>query len=131
MKTESNKFNRQRVLFGMVIDAYRKLLALSPVVASAIDPDAPTHSRKLDFCAVDYKVDITNAVRDSFKNQPDEEALKNAIDRMIEDDPTVPPVIAWKVIRLCSKTFSDRHLEPALYLKRIRRGSAPQQRAAA
>jgi hypothetical protein len=118
----SNTFNRQRILFELTIGAYRKLLALSPVVASAIDHDAPTHSRKLDFCAVEYKCDIEKAVAYSFRNQPDEEALKDAIDRLIENDPTVPPAIVRRIIRLTARVFAERGLEPYKYLTRIKHG---------
>jgi hypothetical protein len=117
-----NKFNRQRILFETVINSYKEILALSPVVASQIDPDAPTHSRKLDFVALEYKCDIENAAKHAFHNQPDEQALKDGIDRIIAEDPTVPHTLVHRIIRLTAPVLERRQLEPFKYMVRVRHG---------
>jgi hypothetical protein len=119
------RFAHLNLIFTVVIERYRDILNLSPLVASQIDSDAP-HNRNLDFAQLDYKVDIENACEAAVQGQPNEAELKDAIDRLTAGDQTISDPLAKQVIRLCGREFEERRLEPALYLRRIRRGSSEQ-----
>lgn len=108
-------------VFSVVIQRYRDLCNLYPIAASQIDSDAPSN-RRLDFAACDYKIDIENACVDAIAGQINRTELEDTIDRLIAGDHSVSEGITRQAVRLVGTEFEKRGLEPAKYLKRIKRG---------
>ena len=113
------RFSHLAAIFTVVIERYRDLVSLHPLAASQIDSEAP-QNRKLDFNALNYKIDIENACTDAIKGQANEEELKDVIDRLIAGDQSVPETLARQAIRLCASVLEARGLEPARYGSRKR-----------
>lgn len=128
---ESRKrFAHLALIFTTVIAKYRDLCSLHPLVASQIDHDVPAN-RRFDFNACDYKIDITRACEAAVKGQANEDELKDAIDRLIAGDQSVPETLTRQVIRLVGAKFISHQLEPARYLRRIKRGRGERVRVSA
>jgi hypothetical protein len=124
------RFAHLTAVFHTVLEKYKYLCNLHPLVASQIDHDAPLN-RRLDFSACDYLIDIQNACAYAVRGQRNEAELKDAIARLIAGDHTVPETLMRQAIRLCGTAFESRRLEPIAYLRRIRRGRGERVRMAA
>lgn len=114
----------------MVIERYRDILNLHPLACSQFDSDAP-QNRRLDFAVIDYKTDIENATAASFRGLPDEDKLQTTWFQLVANDQTADLALINKVIRTCGKIYQQRGLEPAQYLRRIKRGRGERVRVTA
>lgn len=123
--TDTNESRRRFAhlvnVFSVVIQRYRDLCNLHPLACSQFDDDAP-QNRRLDFAVIDYKIDIENACVDAIAGQINRTELENAIDKLIVGNESVPEGLTRQAIRLCGAAFEKRQLEPAKYLRRIKRG---------
>jgi len=115
------RFARLSAIFTDVIERYRTILNLHPIVASQIDDEIPPN-RRLDFSAVDFKIDIENATAASLHGFPDEDKLQKTWFQLVAKDQTADLALTKKVVRLCGQMYQKRGLEPSRYLRKIKRG---------
>lgn len=123
-----SKSTCKKDLFNAVLERYRLIVySLYPVVCSSFDNDAPTRSQRLSFDHIDFMADVKSAVVFVFKGRANRRELEDAMDVIVDFDEavrvTLDPLLETKLVSLCSPVFAKRGLDPAIYFRKIRRGS--------
>lgn len=116
------RFAHLSLVFTTILEQYREISNRHPLVASSIDDETQSRSRRLDYNGIEYLADITAACEAAVKGQANADELRDAIDKLIAGDQTVPEVLTRQIIRLCGAVFEKRQLEPSAYLRHIKRG---------
>ena len=128
--TSRQRFAHSYLIFTSVVQQHKAICDLPLLVASEIDIDAPTRSRRLDFAAIDYKVDIESATTASLRGLRDEAQLQKTWFQLVAGDQTTDADLAKRVIRACAPVYEQRGLEPFYHLRKVRRGGVGRRRAA-
>lgn len=100
-------------VFHAVVAEYVKLKALSPIVASSIDPDGIGKSTKLTYGNIDYIVDIESATEKALENRLDLQATWFCLAL----GEAVAPKLARETISRCGRLYVARGLAPWKYHK--------------
>lgn len=111
-------YAHQRRYFESVVGCYREIRESHPIAACNYDPEAETRNHPLCASSVEHAVDIERATEFALKDHPE---LESAWFQLLANDPVVNGLKAMKVVRLCSKVYKQRQLEPWSYRRRIRR----------
>jgi hypothetical protein len=111
--TRAELYEHYELVFYAVAKEYARLRALSPVVASIVDPDGIGKSTKLTFDSVNYAVDIERATEKALESRLD---LQAAWFCLALDEP-VNPKLARDTITQCGRIYSARKLAPWHYHK--------------
>ncbi|MBW4039203.1 MAG: hypothetical protein HIU91_10075 [Acidobacteria bacterium] len=100
-------------VFYAVVAEYVNLKALSPVVASIVDPDGIGKSTKLNYDAIHYIVDIEFATTKALENRLDLQAAWFCL----ASGEAVAPKLARETITRCGRLYAARKLAPWYYHK--------------
>ena len=117
------RYAELKEVFDSTVDAFKQLRELPTLSAFSYDDEAP-RSRIITPRAIDYAVDITNAVAYALRNAPELEA---GFDALMEGHP-VAADIAKAVVTRCGPVFADRDLTPEKYFAPIKIGRAIDKR---
>lgn len=98
-------------VFSAVVAEYVKLRALSPVVASVVDPEGIGKSAKLSYDAINHIVDIENATTKALENRLDLQAAWFCLAL----GEAVAPKLARETVTRCGRLYVARELAPWYY----------------
>jgi len=119
------RYAELKEVFDSTVDAFKQLRELPTLSAFSYDDEAP-RSRIITPRAIDYAVDITNAVAYALRDAPELEA---GFDALI-DGQTVAADIAKAIVTRCGPVFADRGLTPQKYFEPMKIGRAIDKRPA-
>jgi len=108
---ENQRYKRK--YFNDVITAYRTMLDLPPIAAIAYDHEA--RARKWSPAAAHFIADVELASRRVLGSN----GLLGQFKKLVEGE-EVPPVIAKRIVNLCSRIYISRKLRPTEYFRTTR-----------
>lgn len=114
----NDRYTHQKRYFEAVVSCYTEIRESHPLAACNYDPEAETRNHPLCASSVEHAVDIERATEFALKDHPE---LESVWFQLAANDPAVNGLSAMKVVRLCSKVYKQRQLEPWSYRRRVRR----------
>jgi hypothetical protein len=125
---QQEALNEQQLLFYRVVDAYAATATIPPVAAVQHDDELPRPKVLTPGCpALHFRCDTERATARVLTGEP---AMQRAWFALVAGE-NVDPKTAREVITRCGRIYAERGLDPLVYFKAERKGSAESYRRGA